>query len=440
MTVSDVAPPAEPSGDRHWMLQAARGDIDTDAALDMVRSIRLTPNLEATDPELAAALAAGDKAHPDDNRRNTNGNAPWLLDIDPDPATTEAFAQITSNGLDPGDYYVDPELDQFLDTDDPDYDWLVDGLIERQDRVIVTGEEGRGKSTLLRQIGIQLASGVHPFTLDAIDPLQVLLVDCENSARQVRRKLRALRPPAETYVEGRLRLRVLGHALELANPEIQDDLAIRIETQQVDVLIIGPLYKLIDDDPVKEVPARKVADALDRLRQIVGTALLIEAHSPYAEGNGKKRPIRPYGASLWSRWPEFGIHLGELGELTHWRGQREERAWPAKLRWDQPWPWGVDKDGRETEEWNGPTECVAAIVELLETTGDELNRTQIQKELKERNRSYGNDTIQDALRIAVMNGRLGHRKGPRKSDLYRFLTVPDRSGPFPENGEEMPWF
>jgi AAA domain len=413
--------------DREWTLRAARGEIDTGGALDTVRFMRWDETLEVRDPELWAALLEGDARFPDDKRRwPTQERPPWDIDITEDPDAVAAFDTLVSNnGHD--DYFVDPELDQFLDTQDPDYDWLVEGLIERQDRIIVTGEEGRGKSTLLRQMGIQFASGIHPFTLDPIDPLQVLLVDCENSARQVRRKLRDLRPPAETYVEGRLRLRILGHALELAHQEIQDDLAVRIETQQVDVLIIGPLYKLIDDDPNKEVPARHVADALDRLRQIVGTAIVIEAHSPYAEGSGKKRPIRPYGASLWSRWPEFGIHLGDHGELSHWRGQREERSWPTKLRWDQPWPWGVDHDHAATtdKEWDGPTDCADAIVSLLAEIGDEMSTRKISDELRARGKSYRNETIRTAARMAHNDGRLSHRVGPRSSDLYRTKDTKD---------------
>jgi hypothetical protein len=335
------------------------------------------------------------------------------------------------------EYFVDPELDQFLDTEDPDYDWLVEGLIERQDRVIVTGEEGRGKSTLLRQIAVQLASGIHPFTHQPIDPLQVLFVDCENSQRQVRRKLRLLRAPASGYQPGKLRLRILGHALEIADPTICDDLAVRVESQQVDLLVIGPLYKLLHDDPVKELPARAVADALDRLRQIRGTALIIEAHSPYAESARTKRVIRPYGASLWSRWPEFGIHLGDTGELTHWRGQREERQWPAKLRWDQPWPWGVDDTAPPVTEFNSLGNCADAIVKLLERSGKETNKTDIKAMLKANNQSHGNDTITQSLDIAVRDGRLRYRPGSNNQQLYQPTSLPEPSPAFPENPGEQ---
>ncbi len=68
--------------------------------------------------------------------------------------------------------------------------------------------------------------------------------------------------------------------------------------------------------------------------------VMIEAHSPHAS-NGGKRPIRPYGASLWLRWPEFGIYLSPEGQLQHWRGQRDERDWPAALKRGGLLPWTV---------------------------------------------------------------------------------------------------
>lgn len=58
--------------------------------------------------------------------------------------------------------------------------------------------------------------------------------------------------------------------------------------------------------------------------------------------SGKHRPERPYGASLWMRWPEFGIYLDANGPMRHWRGQRDEREWPSALKRGGAWMWTVD--------------------------------------------------------------------------------------------------
>src|SRR5207302_1603187 len=66
-------------------------------------------------------------------------------------------------------------------------------------RLILTASEGGGKSTLLRQIAVTLAAGLHPFRVsDYIDPARVLVLDCENSAASSRRKYRPLLAAAES--------------------------------------------------------------------------------------------------------------------------------------------------------------------------------------------------------------------------------------------------
>lgn len=62
----------------------------------------------------------------------------------------------------------------------------------------------------------------------------------------------------------------------------------------------------------------------------------LEAHTPHDAD-------RPYGWSGWKRWPEFGLHLGEHGGLSRWRGDREARAWPERLSRGKPgeWQWAA---------------------------------------------------------------------------------------------------
>lgn len=231
------------------------------------------------------------------------------------------------------------ELDAFLAQDMPEYDWLVPGLLERGDRLIVTGAEGGGKSTLLRQLGVQLASGVHPFGGEKFDPVRVLLLDLENSERHVHRELRPLRVAAGKHYAGGLVLHVRSQGIDLLNVGDTAWLGQLAAAARPDVLITGPVYKLAGGDPTEEGTARAVAAMLDRLRVQHGCAVVLEAHTPYAS-HGGKRPERPYGASLWSRWPEFGLYLDkDSGALRHWRGARDEREWPSVLERGGDWPW-----------------------------------------------------------------------------------------------------
>lgn len=243
------------------------------------------------------------------------------------------------------------ELDAFLAEPDPDHDWLIPEVLERGDRLVLTGPEGGGKSTLLRQLGVQIAAGTHPFTLEKIDPVRVLLVDLENSTRQVRRSMRPLRLAAgDRYQVGYLHVKVEPAGIDLfGHAADRDWLADRVQETAAEVLILGPLYKLAAGDPTLEEVARTVAATLDHLRADHGLAVILEAHTPHA-ANGNRRPTRPYGASLWLRWPEFGKHLDPGGRLSDWRGPRDERTWPRSLKRGGEWPWTPPNTDANTDQ------------------------------------------------------------------------------------------
>jgi hypothetical protein len=334
----------------------------------------------------------------------------------------------------PTDQSEDGALEPDLDVDDflalplPEYRWLVPDLLEVGDRLIVTGYEGKGKSTLLRQIAMQMSSGSHPFTGDDIDPVRVLMVDLENPTAVVRRQLPPLRAVAgDRYEHGMFRIHLRPQGLDLCRLDDQRWLAERISINAPQVLVIGPLYKMQAGDPKDEQTARAVAACIDWLRATYEVAVIIEAHAPYGEGAKARRPIRPYGASLWSRWPEFGVFLdGDSGRLEHWRGQREPRAWPVKLVRSAPWPWMVDSlEEVAPSSWDGPTHCMDAIAAYLaEHPDEEVTKSSLPARLRAAGAAgYRDRTVADSLVQLARDGRISARAGSRNSTLYRHLSI-----------------
>lgn len=228
----------------------------------------------------------------------------------------------------------------FLASPDPEYDWLIPGLIERGERVILTAPEGGGKSTLLRQFGVMAACGMHPFGGDDFDPLVVVIVDLENGERHLRRKLRALvECSGDRLARGQLWLAHVPEGIDLTAVGDATWLEGQLASVEPDLVVIGPIYKMSEADPIEEVPSKAVAKVLDVVRHRFGCALLIEAHSPHESGGGK-RPQRPYGWSGWKRWPEYGLYLAADGSLGRWRGDRDiDRAWPPGFRRGETHEW-----------------------------------------------------------------------------------------------------
>jgi AAA domain/DnaB-like helicase N terminal domain len=236
-------------------------------------------------------------------------------------------------------------------------DFVIPGLLARGDRLIVTAPEGYGKSTFLRQIAGCTAGGIHPFTLEAIEPRRVLVYDAENprsiNHTEYNKLLSFLDVAGVTPARGMLTVEEHGPA-NLLDGRQAAALYNQVERLQPDLVLIGPLYQLHEENPNDEGPARKLSAVLDRVRAISGGALVTEAHTPHNDG---PNPVyRPFGASLWKRWPEFGFclhpapaegskeqqHIDQQlrnSRFTPWRGQRAVRSWPKHLTMGSRLPW-----------------------------------------------------------------------------------------------------
>lgn len=231
-----------------------------------------------------------------------------------------------------------------------EYDWVINGLLERRDRLVLTGAEGAGKSTFVRQLAIASASGLHPVTFQKIEPVRVLVVDAENSEKQWRRAARWMttlggrRGSADPATSVHL---VCAPRLDLTRDAHLGQVHRLVDQYTPDVLFIGPLYRLTPRAITNDDDASPLLAALDTLRDR-GLALVMEAHAGHALGFGGERDLRPRGSAALMGWPEFGYGIradreseGLLYNFIPWRGDRDKRDWPHRLRRgvEGEWPW-----------------------------------------------------------------------------------------------------
>jgi len=236
---------------------------------------------------------------------------------------------------------------------DESYNWVIPGMLERQDRVIVVAAEGVGKTLLARQVAIASAYGVHPFTYEAMPAISTLTVDLENPERIIRRlstrivntseRLGRGRPPAPAH----LLIRPAG--MDLLSGRDRLVLEETLERTEPALVCFGPLYKSFIDTGVRtsEALAVELAKYLDYLRTTYNFALWIEHHAPLGGSGG--RELRPFGSAVWSRWPEFGWTLEpdlvatepHVYKWGRFRNDREPRHRPVTVRRGKTLPFEV---------------------------------------------------------------------------------------------------
>jgi len=256
--------------------------------------------------------------------------------VDPDAVLSDTVRQV--QGRDTRTVGLDAvPLSEILAMEET-HDWVIPDLMERKDRLILTGHEGMGKSTMARQLILLPAAGLHPFTFENVDPVRCLVIDAENTAKQWKRnagwiahqaKLQGGHDPAaSTYM-------AISGRVDILDPRTQGQIHRLIDRHDPQIVFIGPLYrialKLNTDDEAAPVIA-----ALDAIRDR-GVALVMEAHAGHATDSTGNRSVRPRGSSALMGWPEFGFGIRPSDEngiydFIAWRGQREKRAWPTRMR------------------------------------------------------------------------------------------------------------
>ena len=234
-------------------------------------------------------------------------------------------------------------LDEVLAVPDEGHQWVIPGLLERADRLLLTGSEGAGKSVLSRQFAVMGAAGLHPFTNEVMPPIKSLIIDCENRPGQVRRAVAPLVAwiTAHSTLDTDPRQRVL-----MDTPGRIDVLTDRglsrihqaIDAWQPDLVVIGPVYRMTPRSLNSDDDAAPFLAALDTITER-GAAIVVEAHAGHTNedrGKQKVRSLRPRGASALMGWPEFGLGLrglgGGLADLEPFRGGREQRGWPGRVK------------------------------------------------------------------------------------------------------------
>ena len=232
---------------------------------------------------------------------------------------------------------------------------IIPGYLARSNVVLITGFEGHGKSTVMRQLAVCCAGGLHPFRYVPMPKLKVLFIDAENPEHQQvldwRKMVGLLRRHGHDISnEDLVILSEWAHEPDLTSTSGQAWLVERVQAHRPDIVFMGPVQNLVSRDVKDDEVVRKLKHAVNTARSICGTAFIIEHHAPHKGNGDSERSTRPYGSSLFQKWPDFGYGLKPDKEIEgrytlhpNRKPRVRRRAWPEVARWGAvnslEWPW-----------------------------------------------------------------------------------------------------
>lgn len=231
--------------------------------------------------------------------------------------------------------------------------FVIPGVLAAGDRWLLTAFEGHGKSTLVRQLCVQVACGIHPWLMTDMPRQKVLLIDAENHPDQVLESWQKMVNLAAYYghalePEQLIVLETWDMDLDLTSEEGTQWLVEQVTGHQPKLVGIGPLYNLSSRDLSEHQVATRLKQAINLARGISGAAFIMEHHAPHGQGGGD-RSVRPYGSSVFLKWPDFGHGLKPIEqegvyELQKTRFNRVRgREFPTHMRWGNAqineWDW-----------------------------------------------------------------------------------------------------
>ena len=222
-------------------------------------------------------------------------------------------------------------------------------MLKRNERMVLTGSEGGGKSVFVYQMLTGAAFGVDTFTLERTEPKRVLFLDVENNEFQARANLdkivpalREIAPDADPEWRSMKR-----RVVDLLATRDRAEIIRRVSHYSPDILYMGTAYKLTDISDETHRSVRAIQSVVDRIRQEINCTVIVEHHAGHGFNNDRNN-MRPEGSSYWLRWPDFGYGMQPLRtggtqrlmKLGAWRGDRAtDREFPVAMKQSSVMPW-----------------------------------------------------------------------------------------------------
>ena len=189
---------------------------------------------------------------------------------------------------------------------------LIEGVLRRGHKMLISGSSKAGKSFLLMELCIAIAEG-KPWLGFPCKKGRVLYVNLEiDPASCVNRfvKIYEAQGMEKKHMDDIIIWNLRGHAVPL--DQLVPKLIRRVRDQRLDAIIIDPIYKVITGDENSASDMAAFCNQFDRICNETGcSAIYCHHHSKGAQG-AKRAMDRASGSGVFARDPDAQLDMIEL--------------------------------------------------------------------------------------------------------------------------------
>lgn len=217
---------------------------------------------------------------------------------------------------------------------------LIEGILRRGHKMLISGPSKAGKSFLLMELCISIAEGT-PFLGRKVRKGRVLYINLEISENSAINRIydiyQALGIPM-THKDDILVWNLRGKAVPL--DKLVPKLIRRVKDQQLDAIILDPIYKVITGDENNASDMGAFCNQFDRICSETKCAMIYCHHHSKGAQGAKKAMDRASGSGVFARDPDAQLDIIELaltqevkstlqdGNATAWRMESSLREFP----------------------------------------------------------------------------------------------------------------
>ena len=221
-------------------------------------------------------------------------------------------------------------LSDFADNPPEQPEELINGVLRRGHKMLISGSSKAGKSFLLMELSIAISEGTKWLGFQCKQG-KVLYVNLEiDPASCVNRFLKIYKALGLTpkHMDDIVIWNLRGHAVPL--DQLVPKLIRRVRDMRLDAIIIDPIYKVITGDENSASDMAAFCNQFDRIcTETSCSVIYCHHHSKGAQG-AKRAMDRASGSGVFARDPDAQLDMIELElteEVQNWIAERGASAW-----------------------------------------------------------------------------------------------------------------